>query len=166
MVKNTSGGNKAKKQKRVNCKKVVLNELGDGQMFGKVIEARGGNHYTILCTDNVSRIGRLGSSARKRGSKIISGIFVVVSLRDFETEQKNCDILGTANPPVDIRNIFKKINPSKNDDIVEFYDSDNNFDEFEESQATTVKLSHSEFLSKDVTKTIDEEIDEINFDDL
>ena len=161
MVKNISGGNKTKKKKRGYSKKEILDEAGKGQMFGQMIENRGGNHFTILCSDNVSRIGRLGGAIR-RGARLNPGTYVLVSLREFESDQKNCDIMGVANPPADIRNIFKKINPSKNDDIVEFYDSDNNFDEFEESESTTIQVNVTNLKS---TKNNFNNIADIDKDD-
>lgn len=155
MVKNVSGGNKAKKQKRGGHKKrEIIVEADSGQMFGLVIEHRGGNHVTVLCSDNIQRIGRLGGAVRK-GPKITAGLYVLVALWEFETEQKNCDVLGIANPPADIRNIFKKINPSQDDDVVEFQEEESKFADLHES-TNMIKVNSS---SKSKTTN------EINFAD-
>jgi len=140
MVKNIRGGNKAKQQKRGFVKKPILDKTDEGQLFGQVTVKLGGNHFTILCSDNISRIGRLGGAAR-RGAKLEPGVFVIVSLRDFETSQKNCDIIGTSNPPSDIRKIFKDISPGKTHDNVEFLNSDDEFDDFEESELPVVTVT-------------------------
>jgi translation initiation factor IF-1 len=135
MVKNVSGGNKAKKQKRGYQKKAAIARTEPGQMFGQVVENRG-DHFAILCSDNVTRMGKLCGAA-KRGQRLISGSFVVISIREYETEQKNCDIIGAGDPPMDIRNIFRKINPTAGDDAdIAFYTQDDKFKEFEESEAT------------------------------
>jgi len=135
MVKNVNGGNKAKKQKRGYQKKAALDHTQTGQMFGQVVENRG-DHFAILCSDNITRMGKL-SGAAKRGQRLISGSFVVISIREYETDQKNCDIIAAGSPPADIRNIFRKINPIAGDDgDIEFYTENDKFKEFEESEAT------------------------------
>jgi len=150
MVKNVTGGNRAKKQKRGGFKKKeIIDEVDTGQMFGLIIEQRGGNHVTVLCSDNIQRIGRLGGATR-RGQKFVAGIYVVVALWEFETEQTNCDVLAIANPPADVRNIFKKINPSRDDDdVFEFQEEDSKFADLHEStnmikvSSTTINTSSS-----------------------
>jgi translation initiation factor IF-1 len=135
MVKNVNGGNKAKKQKRGFQKKAVQEFTVQGQMFGQVVENRG-DHFAILCADNVKRIGRL-SGAAKRGQRLLTGSFVIISVRDYETDQKNCDVVGAGNPPADVRNIFRKINPIAGDDInISFYTENEKFKEFEDSEVS------------------------------
>ena len=135
MVKNLIGGNRTKKQKRGYNRREILDSVEQGQMFGQVMENRG-DHFMILCADNVQRVGWL-SNAAKKGQRLTVESYVVLSLRDYETEKKNCDVIGAADPPSDIKNIFKKINPSsKNDDNIAFYGKNDKFKEFEESETT------------------------------
>ena len=135
MVKNVSGGNRSRRQKRGYQKKEKLDHVEQGQMFGQVLENRG-DHFSILCADNVTRIGWLSNSAKK-GIRLGVNSYVVLSVRDYETEKKNCDVIGAAVPPNDIKNIFRKINPNGGtDDNIRFYTQDNKFKEFEESEAT------------------------------
>jgi translation initiation factor IF-1 len=135
MGKNTKGGNKTKKQKRGGQKRTVQDRTEPGQMFGQVIENRG-DHFAILCADNVTRMGKLCGAA-KRGPRLLVSSFVVLSIRDYETDQKNCDIIGAGNPPMDIRTIFRKINPTAGDDAdIAFYTQDDKFKEFVESEPT------------------------------
>ena len=56
MVKNVSGGNRSRRQKRGYQKKEELDHVEPGQMFGQVLENRG-DHFQILCADNVQRFG-------------------------------------------------------------------------------------------------------------
>jgi translation initiation factor IF-1 len=154
MVKNIHGGNKTKKQKRGFQKNNALERTVQGQMFGQVVENRG-DHFAVLCSDNVTRMGKL-SGAAKRGQRLVAGSFVVLSVRDYETDQKNCDIIGIANPPPDVRNIFKKINPiDSNNNNIGFQNQDDKFKEFEESEVTKTSnventLSLEQILNPDL----------------
>lgn len=135
MPKNTTGGNRTKKQKRGFQRKEALDRTEQGQMFGQVLENRG-DHFLILCADNVKRFGWLSNSAKK-GQRLTANSYVVLSVRDYETEKKNCDVIGAGNPPNDIKSIFRRINPlAGNDDNIEFYTQNDKFKEFEESEAT------------------------------
>lgn len=135
MVKNTTGGNRTKKQKRGYQRKEALDHTEPGQMFGQVLENRG-DHFLILCADNVQRFGWL-SNAAKKGQRLTAKSYVVLSVRDYETEKKNCDVIAAGNPPNDIKNIFRKINPNAGtDDNIGFYTQNDKFKEFEESEAT------------------------------
>ena len=128
--KNTTGGNKTRKQKRDTSRYDPIFKLEAEQMFAQVTQNHG-SHFSVLCSDNVTRLGRLSSSLKK-GPRITKGTFVVISLRDFEAEKKNCDIIGYGSPPANILNIFQKINPDSTSDfkfseiIDDNYDSDEN----------------------------------------
>ena len=113
--KNTTGGNKTRKQKRDTGRFDPIFKLEPEQMFAQ-IKQNHGSHFSVLCSDNVTRLGRLSSSLKK-GPRIAIGSFVVISLRDFEAEKKNCDIIGYGSPPSNILNIFQKINPDATSDF-------------------------------------------------
>jgi translation initiation factor IF-1 len=159
MVKNTTGGNKTKKQKRGYKRKEALDHTESGQMFGQVLENRG-DHFLILCADNVQRFGYLSNSAKK-GQRLIANSFVVISVRDYETEKKNCDVIAAGNPPNDIKNIFRKINPNAgNNDNIEFYTQNDKFKEFEESETTAnevVVIKQTTKISEITDKNKDED---------
>lgn len=151
MVKNIKGGNRTKKQKRGFQKREAQDHTEQGQMFGQVLENRG-DHFSILCADNVTRLGWL-SNAAKKGIRLGTNSYVVLSVRDYETEKKNCDVIGAGNPPNDIKNIFRKINPlGSTDDNIQFYTQDNKFKEFEESEATANEV----VVINQLTETIEE----------
>jgi len=112
MVKNTHGGNKSKGMKKIVKKAIYYDELDEGQLFGQVTKALGNLHFTVLGHDCVERIGRASNKiATVRDKKIVSGDYIIISIRTFETEKddkKKCDILGFARPPDHIIDIFKK----------------------------------------------------------
>ncbi len=136
MVKNVSGGNKQKKQSRsVSTKFNPVDKLEQGQMFAQIINAQGDSRFRVICSDGVTRIGRLSGHMRK-GPRLSNGTFIVISLRDFEQDQKNCDILSLGNPPYDIISIFKKNDTTQFKDDIEFVVSDDEFNEFDEINLT------------------------------
>lgn len=177
MVKNITGGNRTKKQRRGYRQKEVLDHTEPGQMFGQVLENRG-DHFLILCADNVQRIGWL-SNAAKKGQQLTANSYVVISIRDYETEKKNCDVIAAGNPPSDIKNIFRKINPTAgNDDNIGFYTQNDKFKEFEESEATAnqvVVITQTDDIESDKNDSEEDESinwkkptskEEINWDDI
>jgi translation initiation factor IF-1 len=158
MVKNIKGGNKTKKQRRGYQKNIILDQVVTGQMFGQVMENHG-DHFSILCADNITRNGRVCSSAKK-GPRFVINTFVVISVRDYETNQKNCDILGMGNPPVDIRNIFRKYNPTVGDDAtIEFY-TNNKFNTEEPE-----KTLQEDTTNNDKNKINNNDISDVFIDD-
>jgi len=127
--KNITGGNKSRKQKRDTGRFDPVYKLEPEQMFAQIV-TNNGSHFTVLCSDNVTRLGRLTSSLKK-GPRLVVGSFVVVSLREFEAEKKNCDIIAHGSPPTNILNIFQKNNPVSISDIDFCQDANNVNDENE-----------------------------------
>lgn len=141
MVKNTSGGNKTKKFKRNFGKYDALEKIESGQMFAKIIHNNGGS-FSVLCSDGIARLGKL-TGEMKKGPRLSEGSYVVITLREFESEQKHCDIIAHGDPPSDVINILKndsKTNSAKKVDV-DFVESDDEFKEFEESSRTIKKVS-------------------------
>ena len=131
MVINVSGGNKAKKQKRT-IRYEPTDKLTEGQLFGIILDKCGGCHFRLMCSDGRIRNGKL-SGRMANGPRINTGSYVIISLRDFEKDQKNCDIIGHASPSADIIRILKSNNNNnKQKDDITFKDSDDEFDEFNE----------------------------------
>lgn len=130
MVINVSGGNKAKKQKRT-IRYEPTDKLTDGQLFGIILDKCGGCHFRLMCSDGRIRNGKL-SGRMANGPRINTGSYVIISLRDFEKDQKNCDIIGHASPSADIIRILKSSNNNKQKDDITFKDSDDEFDDFNE----------------------------------
>ena len=136
------GGNKKRKQKKYAQENVA--NIDDEQMFAQIIGATGGRHFTVLCTDNIKRDGRI-CTRLKKGMRLVPGTFVVISLRSYESEQsKHCDILNIGNPPHDIITLFQK-NKSNNikNDII-FHDENNKFD--------NINSNNGNEVNKDINK--------------
>jgi initiation factor 1A len=128
MVINTSGGNKAKKQKR-SIKYESTDKIDEGQLFGIILDKCGGCHFRLMCSDGRIRNGKL-SGRMANGPRVNTGSYVIISLRDFEKDQKNCDIIGHGSPSVDIIKILKNnSNNTKQKDDINFKDSDDEFDD-------------------------------------
>ena len=114
MVKNTIGGNKAKKGKAYVKKSEIRTMIIDseGELWGQ-INTNNGSHFTVFCSDGIIRIGKVRHKMCRRESRDIPltrGSFVVVALRSFEMEQKHCDIMNHADPPEQIKLFFKNMN--------------------------------------------------------
>jgi initiation factor 1A len=144
MVKN-SGGNKTKKQKRNVKKTIYYDELDEGQLFGQIIKALGNLHFKVICSDGIERNGRASNRvATARDKKVIAGDYVIISKRNFETEDTlNCDILGFAVPPDEIVKIFKrlnKLNETKFDDDIDFTNTEEIKKEIENNDIDVSKI--------------------------
>ena len=118
MVKNTSGGNRHKKQKNNTFKEkrpLVLKDEKEGEAYGQIINILGGSWVTVR---------KLGSEkeyrCRVRHAKGIGKMskldIVLFSLRDFETKP-NGDIIVIYNP--DEVNILKKDKHIPDDIVVD-----------------------------------------------
>ena len=135
MVKNTGGGSKHKKMasKTANFKPKTLYAIKEqGMMYAKVLKKFGGNHMQVLCTNGKIMIAKISGVMRKR-KWINVGDIVLVSPREFETNQDNCDILycynyDEAKTLVSMGEIAFEINQAtddvKFDDNIELDDSD------------------------------------------
>jgi hypothetical protein len=162
MPKNIRGGKKTKGHRRNWGNFEPIDKLEKGQMFGK-INQNNGNHFVILCSDNVKRYAPMNNSIKK-GPRLYDNTFVAVSLREFETNQDNCDILGIARPPGNIIEIFKRIDPSRNHtNDVEFGDSDNEFEEVIETKKNTTgsnSISYTDYIGYPMVDSEEEYEDE------
>jgi initiation factor 1A len=133
MVINKSGGNKTKKISRsVSTKFLPIDKVEAGQMFAQIVGLQGECRFRVICSDGVTRLGKLSGYMRK-GPRISSGSYVVVSLREFEQEHKNCDIISYGNPPHHIISIFKKNDVKLPMDDIEFEESEDEFADLDQS---------------------------------
>ena len=133
MVINKSGGNKTKKISRsVSTKFLPVDKVESGQMFAQIVGLQGECRFRVICSDGVTRLGKL-SGYMKKGPRISSGSYVVVSLREFEQEHKNFDIISYGNPPHHIISIFKKNDVKLPNDDIEFEESDDEFKDLDQS---------------------------------
>lgn len=152
MTRNTTGGNKQKKQKRIRME--PADELIGDQMFGMIIRNMGA-HFMVKSTDMVERIGYLSGNAKK-GPRINEKSFVVLIPRTYEKTGNTCDIIGVANPPRDIRRLFIDEKEEKeNQEIEKTY---NFTDGQEDNQDKNQEIK--------IENKMIEENKEFNFDDI
>lgn len=124
MVLNKTGGNKAKKQSSHVKKSPEIDTLEPEQLFGLIKENKG-SHFNVLCNDGKIRRGRACNKVKNARDKrlIRNETFVVVSLRLFEKDDSNCDIIGFANPTVAKQySIFKLKDDEKEEGEIVFSD--------------------------------------------
>lgn len=160
MPKNTQGGYN-KNKKRNFGKQEIITKIDDKQMYAQIIKNEG-SHMKVLCSDNITRIGRLNNRTKK-GPRFVPGSYVVITLREFESDQKHCDIIGFGNPPLRIINVFKQNNPVQYNNDIEFIDESNNeFVEFEESKYTKNNVNKDD----DSDDEDEDKNNNLNFDDI
>jgi len=114
MVKNTFGGSKAKGQARKfantaskQAKALRLANIEDeSEMYAQVTKYCGNGMCHVLCIDGNIRLCHIRGKFRGRGKKdnmVLNGSWILVGLRDWETEKKggdkleNCDLLEVYN---------------------------------------------------------------------
>ena len=100
MVKNSTGGNKAKSKARKNFNVdttvyVDKIEKDSEQEYAKVIKVNGGGRYAIFCEDKSQRLG-IARGKINRNVRIGIDSLVLISRRDYQDDK--CDILYTYKP--------------------------------------------------------------------
>jgi initiation factor 1A len=157
MVLNKSGGNKTKKQKRNFGKYDAVDKIEQDQMFAQITKNHGGS-FSVLCSDGITRLGKL-SGYMKKGPRLSEGSFIIISLRNFEAEHKNCDIIAYGDPPNDIVNVFKTNDPNSHKKAdIDFVDSDDEFKDFEESTKTMVKIDLNQIHDPNSKNNLNDDI--------
>lgn len=102
MVKNTTGGNKSKKQARSNSsapQQNIRKAKEEGEMYAAVTKIFGGPNCQVMCNDGVSRSCIIRNKFKNRGKRennISVGSWILVGIRDWEVRSngtQKCDLL-------------------------------------------------------------------------
>lgn len=139
MPKNVKGGSKHKKMKNnsnndeISKDDLILKE--EGQNYGKVEKLLGDCRMSILSTDNITKVGLIRGSMRKK-QWVNVGDIVLYSDRDFESDK--VDIIHVYKPRV-LQILASKMNLtfSNKDEIDNMFNNnsekitEDNFDLFE-----------------------------------
>ena len=171
MVKNTTGGNRHKKQKNNVLKEkrpLVLKDEKEGEAYGQIINILGGSWVTVrkLGSDKEYRCRIRHAKGIGKMSKLD---IVLFALRDFETKlvsekKPNGDIIVIYNP--DEVNILKKDKHIPNDVVVDdlFVNEDDEDIDSEERNAN--KIANE--LDIKEKRTVKEELnnEEIDIDNI
>ena len=186
MVKNKTGGNKAKKQGRKHAS-VPQNRntrfaKEDGEMYAVITKIFGGPNCEAICNDGKTRMCVIRNKFRGRDKKdntISNNTWVLVGLRDWEVvangKLEKCDLLEVYNPSEMDRlkdtvsfdwSKFKHIGSFSNDNISNTGDDAIAF-EFTDNDNSDL-MNNIEKDTQHILKTEDliDNSDEINIDDI
>lgn len=106
MVKNTHGGSKHKSQARKatnNVRNVTIEPSDPSEKYAKVTKMFGNGmcqielqeDKTLLCCHIRGKF----RGKNKRHNTVVMNSIVVVGLREWESERKNCDLIGVVESP-------------------------------------------------------------------
>lgn len=106
MVKNTHGGSKHKSQARKatnNARNLTIQPSDPSEKYAKVTKMFGNGMCQVeLQDDNTLLCCHIRGKFRgknKRHNTVVVNSIVVVGLREWESEQKNCDLIGVVESP-------------------------------------------------------------------
>ena len=97
MVKNTKGGKGAKKQKNSTSfesdpnKTIIYKDNSNQQFYAQVEKVLGSSRYDVYCEDGVQRLAHMRGKLRRNRVQI--GDILLIALREFQTDDKKCDII-------------------------------------------------------------------------
>ena len=123
---NKKGGKGYKKYKKIDNENVdtfTRYKKDDLEEYGVVKKVLGACRFSILCYDGRTRIGQLRAGI-KRSVRIFNDDWILVGLREYETDDEKCDILCKYSMQ-DIRKlkrdgVFEQINvDNKEEDVNE-----------------------------------------------
>ena len=177
MVKNNTGGNKAKRQGRkfvgtVSSKLRVAIE--EGEIYAVVIKHFGNAMMDVLCIDGIQRICVIRNKFRGRGKRdncVNVGNWILIGKREWEIvdsyKKEKCDLLEVYNQS-DVEQLKKLPNNWKiltaaieteepQDDNVLFTNKNNEYDKSENIE---------DFSGNNIVSIQDNDDDEIDFDDI
>ena len=174
MVKNTSGGGKAKGLARKHQRAAAQGNghlrlpEDEGEEIGYVRKMLGNGMCEIYNNDNVKLIGHIRNKFRgrqKRHNTIQANSIVLIGLREWESTKKNCDIL-TIYDDSDVNQLKTKPNV-KMETILRLLAENTHFSE-KESEFDFVE-NDEEILANTLKETEDfkmDTIDDIDMDDI
>ena len=105
MVKNTTGGSKAKGQARKFAgaskqSRATRVSTDESEVYAQVSKYLGNSMCDVICIDGITRLCHIRGKFRGRGKRdnlVSVGSWILVGLRDWATEQKDkkeqCDLL-------------------------------------------------------------------------
>ena len=165
MVKNTSGGNRHKKQKNNVLKEkrpLVLKDEKEGEDYGQIINILGGSWVTVrkLGSDKEYRCRVRHAKGIGKMSKLD---IVLFALRDFETKPAG-DIIVIYNP--DEVNILKKDKHIPDDVVVDDLFVNEEDDDIDSEERNANKVTQE--LAIKEKRTVKEELnnEEIDIDNI
>ena len=192
MVKNVKGGSGHKSQARkfvtpASSKQVVKTRFAieDGELYAQVVKYLGNGMCHVLCHDEKTRLCHIRGKFRGRGKRdnmITNGKWVLVGIRDYESEKAagkldNCDLLDVYSDQdkerlkVQVQGINWRVFVS-NDHANTFTKEDESIIFSDEKEDEYIKLMEMDITGTNAKKinmlntATDAEEDEVNIDDI
>jgi len=192
MVKNVKGGSGHKSQARKfttpsSSKQVTKTRFAieDGELYAQIVKYLGNGMCHVLCHDEKTRLCHIRGKFRGRGKRdnmITNGKWVLVGIRDYESEKsggklENCDLLDVyseqdkerlknqvqgVNWKVFVSNDNTNTLVTKEDEIIF---SDEKEDEYIKLMEMDISGSNAKKINM-LSMVTDTEEDEINIDDI
>jgi initiation factor 1A len=184
MVKNTTGGSKAKGQARkftsgAKQSRALRVSTDESEVYAQVTKYLGNAMCDVICSDSVTRLCHIRGKFRGRGKRdnmVLLGSWLLVGLREWATEKKDkkesCDLLevyGDSDKESlkNIKTVDWSVFMANDSKTIEASDIEFSNDKMEEHQA----LMDEEFeMSKtNVKKTVialGEDDEDVNVDDI
>jgi initiation factor 1A len=165
MVKNTTGGSKAKGQARkfvTNSKqaRALRVSTDESEIYAQVTKYLGNGMCDVICVDGITRLCHIRGKFRGRGKKdnmVSTGSWLLVGLREWATEKKDkkesCDLLEVYSDTDkdglrNIKTVDWSIFMMNNEKAIEENEIAFSNEQTEEHQA----LMEEEFAKRDTTK--------------
>ena len=184
MVKNITGGSKAKGQARkfVSNKQTKFLRVSenDYELYAQVIKILGNGMCHVLCIDNMTRLCHIRGKFRGRGKRdntVTNSSWILVGIRDWESTKKdnekleNCDLLEVYDDydKERLKNTINNINWNLfNNDNYSNKNSNDNFEFADEMTTEYINLMDKHMVSESSDHSYDNETDNImiNPDDI
>ena len=106
MVKNTHGGSRHKSQARKSTytRNLTIVPTDPSEKYAKVTKMFGNGMCQVELQDEATQLvchirGKFRGKNKRHNTVVVNSV-VVVGLREWETEQKNCDLIGVVESPV------------------------------------------------------------------
>ena len=153
MVKNTTGGKKAKSVARYVAPTMFRPAKEEGELYAIVEKNMGNGILNVKCIDNVMRRCMVRKKFTGRQRDVLQvGSWILVGLREFETVKDKCDLIEIYTPS-DVARLQLLDAPwyvfgveKTHDDVVDFVDTI----DIPESAPVSLGLDSGDFNFEDI----------------
>ena len=151
MVKNISGGNKAKRASRgvTTAAPKPLRYAVEGEIYAVVDKILGGSNCHVKCQDNIVRlcvIRKKFKGGNKRDNYLKAGVWCLVGIREWQNNGKieTCDLLEVYNDQ-EAERLIQSTSVNLNHLVVKQDDSNIVFQEHDDEEISPVMTESIDF---------------------
>jgi len=158
MVRNTTGGSKAKGQARkfvsgAKQSRALRVSMDESEVYAQVTKYLGNAMCDVICSDGITRLCHIRGKFRGRGKRdnmVLLGSWLLVGLREWATEKKDkkesCDLLEVYSEPdkeglKNIKTVDWSIFMMNDTKMIEASDIEFSNEKIEEHQALEFEMS-------------------------